>query len=248
MKLVVVSAGLSVPSSTRLLADRLAAAVGERTPTDVEVVEVRDLSVEIAHYFTSGFPGARLAAAFDAVTGADGLVVVTPVFSGSYSGLFKSFFDVLGAWDKDALTGKPVLIAATGGTARHSLVLDHALRPLFAYLRAVVVPTGVYAASEDWGAEGLHERVERAGGELASLMAGLSGVKGVTGVTGVTGVRSASPRGAGPVSAGPGATSAPSSVPVPPQPQPQPHPVAPAPRADGDGVVPFEQLLASLRP
>ncbi|MFE2421838.1 FMN reductase [Streptomyces hokutonensis] len=171
MKLVVVSAGLSVPSSTRLLADRLAAAVDRRTPVDIQVVELRDLAVEIAHNFTNGFPGRSLAAALDAVTEADGLIVVTPVFSASCSGLFKSFFDVL---DKDALTGKPVLIAATGGSARHSLVLEHALRPLFAYLRAVVVPTGVYAASEDWGAEGLPERIERAAGELSALMAGLS--------------------------------------------------------------------------
>ncbi|MET8611727.1 FMN reductase [Streptomyces misionensis] len=169
MKLVVVSAGLSVPSSTRLLADRLAAAVVRRADAevDVQVIEVRDLAVEIAHHLTNGFPGQALAAAQDAVTGADGLIVVTPVFSASYSGLFKSFFDVL---DKDALTGKPVLLAATGGTARHSLVLDHALRPLFTYLKAVAVPTGVYAASEDWGAEGLAQRIERAGRELASLM------------------------------------------------------------------------------
>jgi FMN reductase len=171
MKLVVVSAGLSVPSSMRLLADRLVAAVGRRTAVDVRVVELRELAVEIAQNFTNGFPGRRLAAAIDAVTSADGLIVVTPVFAASYSGLFKSFFDVL---DKDALAGTPVLIAATGGTARHSLVLEHALRPLFAYLRAVVVPTGVYAASEDWGAEGLDGRIERAAAELAGLMTGLS--------------------------------------------------------------------------
>ncbi|MGA5036315.1 CE1759 family FMN reductase [Streptomyces capoamus] len=167
MKLVVVSAGLGVPSSTRLLADRLAAAVGRQAEADTEVIELRELAVEIAHHFTNGFAGKALAAAQDAVAGADGLIVVTPVFSASYSGLFKSFFDVL---DKDALTGKPVLIGATGGTGRHSLVLEHALRPLFAHLRAVVVPTGVYAASEDWGADGLAERIERAAAELAALM------------------------------------------------------------------------------
>ncbi|MGW5469321.1 FMN reductase [Streptomyces chartreusis] len=174
MKLVVVSAGLSVPSSTRLLGDRLAAAAVRTAaePVQVEVVELRDLAVEIAHNFTNGFPGRQLAAAIDAVTSADGLIVVTPVFSASYSGLFKSFFDVI---EKDALAGLPVLIAATGGTARHSLILEHALRPLFAHLRAVVVPTGVYAASEDWGAEGLNGRIDRAAGELAALMQGLSG-------------------------------------------------------------------------
>ena len=180
MRLIVVSAGLSVPSSTRLLADRLAAVAApaatapEPAPADVRVIELRDLAVEIAHTFTNGFAGRALSEAFEAVSGADGLIVVTPVFSGSYSGLFKSFFDALGVTDPDALAGKPARIAAAGGTARHSLVLDHALRPLFSYLRAVVVPTGVYAASEDWGAEGLDGRVERAGKELAALMAGQS--------------------------------------------------------------------------
>ncbi|WP_432131320.1 FMN reductase [Streptomyces tendae] len=184
MKLVVVSAGLSVPSSTRLLADRLAAVAApaatapEPAPADVRVVELRDLAVEIAHTFTNGFPAPALADAFAEVAGADGLIVVTPVFSASYSGLFKSFFDALSVTDEDALTGKPVLIAATGGTARHSLVLEHALRPLFAYLKAVVVPTGVYAASEDWGAEGLDARIERAATELAALMAGLTAPSG----------------------------------------------------------------------
>ncbi|MET8074738.1 FMN reductase [Streptomyces sp. NPDC005303] len=172
MRLVVVSAGLSVPSSTRLLGDRLAAAVGRTAEVDTQVVELRELAVEIAQNFTNGFPGRALAAAQEAVAAADGLIVVTPVFSASYSGLFKSFFDVL---DPEAPAGKPVLIAATGGSARHSLVLEHALRPLFAYLKAVVVPTGVYAASEDWGAEGLDGRIERAAGELATLMTGLSG-------------------------------------------------------------------------
>ncbi|MFH8791047.1 FMN reductase [Streptomyces sp. NPDC017941] len=179
MRLTVVSAGLSTPSSTRLLADRLAdSARDELTalghPASTEVVELRELAVDIAGHLVTGFPPPRLGAAIDAVTAADGLIVVTPVFAASYSGLFKSFFDVI---DPDALTGKPVLIAATGGTARHSLVLDHALRPLFAHLRAVVVPTAVYAASEDWGSggdaytDGLPGRVRRAGAQLATLMA-----------------------------------------------------------------------------
>ncbi|MGW4161547.1 FMN reductase [Streptomyces sp. NPDC004788] len=179
MRLTVVSAGLSTPSSTRLLADRLAesardelAARGQEAPA--EVVELRELAGAIANHLVTGFPPPRLSAAIDAVTAADGLIVVTPVFAASYSGLFKSFFDVI---DPDALSGKPVLIGATGGTARHSLVLEHAVRPLFAYLRAVVVPTAVFAASEDWGSggdeytDGLPGRVRRAGTELAALMA-----------------------------------------------------------------------------
>ncbi|MFD1543240.1 FMN reductase [Nonomuraea guangzhouensis] len=175
MKLVVVTAGLTQPSSTRLLADRLTEATVRRlddhTP-EVRVIELRDLAVDIANNFVTGFPGARLREAIEALTEADGLIAVTPVFSASYSGLFKSFFDVL---DPAALAGKPVLIAATGGTARHSLALEHALRPLFAHLRAVVAPTAVYAASEDWGGggddftDGLAERIDRAAGELADL-------------------------------------------------------------------------------
>ncbi|MFI9549510.1 FMN reductase [Streptomyces sp. NPDC052016] len=179
MKLVAVSAGLSTPSSTRLLADRLAeSARGELADkgyvVETEVIELRELAVAVANNLVTGFPAPQLATAIDAVTSAHGLIAVTPVFTASYSGLFKSFFDLI---DPDALTGKPVLVAATGGTARHSLVLEHALRPLFAYLRATVVPTAVYAASEDWGSggdaytEGMPSRIRRAGGELAALMA-----------------------------------------------------------------------------
>ncbi len=178
LKLVVVTAGLSVPSSTRLLADRLAEAAARDLreagrEVDVRVVELRELARDIADNLVTGFPPPALRDAVRAVEEADGLIAVTPIFSASYSGLFKSFVDVL---DKDALTGKPVLIAATGGTARHSLALEHAMRPLFAYLRAVVVPTAVFAASEDWGANGtdgsLAGRIARAAGELTESLAG----------------------------------------------------------------------------
>jgi FMN reductase len=191
VKLVVVSAGLSSPSSTRLLADRLAASAAGRLrqagataeiEVEVEVVELRDLALDIAKHLVTGFPPPALGAVLGAVADADGLIAVTPVFNASYSGLFKSFFDLV---DPDALTGTPVLLAATGGTARHSLVLDHALRPLFAHLRAPTVPTAVYAASEDWGsrgpgadghADGPAARSIRAAGELAGLMAARPGM------------------------------------------------------------------------
>ena len=171
--LVVVSAGLSLPSSTRLLADRLSAAAvgaaeGLGVRLTVQVVELRDLAHDLMNHLLTGFPPAALKEALDAVEAADALIAVTPVFNGSYSGLFKSFFDVVG---KDALADKPVLMAATGGTARHSLALEHALRPMFAYLRAVTVPTSVFAATQDWGgdeSEGqLRGRIRRATGELA---------------------------------------------------------------------------------
>jgi len=166
--LVIVSAGLSNPSSTRLLAERLSAAtVGALGEVEVTHVELRDVAHQLTDQLLTGFPAPELAAAEAAVAAADGLVVVTPVFSASYSGLFKTFFDVL---DPGALDGTPVLVAATAGTARHSLVLEHALRPLFAYLRAVVVPTGVFAATEDFAGTDLDTRIDRAAGELATLM------------------------------------------------------------------------------
>ncbi|MGH1562420.1 FMN reductase [Mumia sp. DW29H23] len=177
-KIAVVSAGLSQPSSTRLLADRLAQAVKDDLLTrgvdaEVTVHELREHAHDITNAMLTGFAPTGLQAVIDDVVAADGLVVVTPIFTASYSGLFKSFFDVL---DKDALAGKPTVIAATAGTARHSLALEHALRPMFAYLRAVVVPTAVFAASEDWGgvdgvSGALESRVERAGSELAELVA-----------------------------------------------------------------------------
>jgi len=165
--IAVVSAGLSNPSSTRLLADRLAAATQDALE-EVEVthVELRALAHELTDHLLTGFPGPALSAALDAVRRADGLIAVTPVFAASYSGLFKTFFDVL---EHGLLDGKPVLVAATAGTARHSLVLDHALRPLFSHLRAVVVPTGVFAATDDFAGTDLDTRVRRAAGELATL-------------------------------------------------------------------------------
>ena len=174
-KIVVVSAGLSDPSSTRLLADLLASATHTalgQAEAEIRTIELRPLAHALADQLLTGFATGELAAAEDAVAQADGVIAVTPVFSASYSGLFKTFFDVL---EPGALDGTPVLVAATAGTARHSLVLEHALRPLFTYLHAVVVPTGVFAASEDWGPSGvgapITRRIERASGELAALVA-----------------------------------------------------------------------------
>src|SRR3954467_2686654 len=188
--LAVVSAGLSHPSSTPLLADQLppprllaahatAPAVGALTSrgddSTVEVVELREHARDLADNLVTGFPNTALRAAIETVTGADGLIAVTPIFSASYSGLFKTFFDVL---DQDSLIEKPTLLGATAGTARHSLALEFAMRPLFASLGAAVAPTAVFAASEDWaGGDGvsraLNERIRRAAGELADQITGL---------------------------------------------------------------------------
>ncbi|MET4781970.1 FMN reductase [Glaciihabitans sp. UYNi722] len=183
-RIAVVSAGLSQPSSTRLLADRLAKATVDRLEHDgaeiaVDTIDLRDLAHDVTNNLLTGFASPKLEAILEQVTSADGLIAVTPIYTTSYSGLFKSFIDIL---DPQSITGLPVLIGATGGSERHSLALDYAMRPLFSYLHAVVVPTGVYAASGDWGSDGtssatsgtgatsLPERIERAAGELAALV------------------------------------------------------------------------------
>jgi FMN reductase len=171
-KITVISAGLSSPSSTRILADQLADATVARLDGEVEVttIELRQHAHALADNLLTGFPSGELARAVEQVRSADALIVVTPVFSASYSGLFKTFFDVL---EPGMLTGKPVLMAATAGTARHSLVLEHALRPLFSYLKATPVPTAVFAASEDFGGADdgrLAARIDRAAAETVALL------------------------------------------------------------------------------
>lgn len=174
-RLAVVTAGLSQPSSTRLLADRIAAAAsaalgGVGHEVELEAIELRPLAHAITDAMLTGFPAGDLAAALESVARADALVAVTPVFGGTFSGLFKSFVDVIPRGD---LAGTPVVLAATGGSTRHSLAVEHALRPLLAFHQAITVPTGVFAATDDFGgagADGLTARIERAAQELARLV------------------------------------------------------------------------------
>lgn len=175
-KLTIVAGGLREPSSTRLLADRVDEAVrselaDQGISATSTVIELRTLGRSIMDAMLTGFAGAELEAAFDTVGDAGGLIAVTPAFNASYGGLFKSFFDVL---PEETLSDMPVLIAATGGTERHSLVLEHAMRPMFSYLHAIVSPTGVYAATDDFGAQhsasGLSERIGRAAADYARLL------------------------------------------------------------------------------
>ena len=171
--IAVVSAGISVPSSTRILAEALGSATQRRLAqlgqdATYDVIELRELAHLLTDNVLTGFPAGALADAVRRVAAADAVIAVSPVYTGSYSGLFKMFFDVL---EDGTLEGKPLLVAATAGTKRHSLVLDFAMRPLFAYLRADVAPTGVFAASSDFGSTGaggsLSQRIDRAAGELA---------------------------------------------------------------------------------
>ncbi|HET7397712.1 MAG TPA: FMN reductase [Intrasporangium sp.] len=176
VRIAVLTAGITRPSSTRLLADRLTEAtvrgLGAQRDAVVDVVEVRDIAHDLTNNVLTGFASPALQERIDAITAADALIVSTPVYAASYSGLFKMLVDVL---PQDSLRDTPVLLGATGGTSRHSLAIDHALRPLFAHLGALVAPVGVFAASEDWGsveAGQLGVRIERAGSQFARLVTG----------------------------------------------------------------------------
>lgn len=170
--LVVVSAGTSDPSSTRLLADRVASRVtaiaGERgRAVTTTAIDLRELATDITSALTSQLVGPRLTKAIDALADADGVIATTPVYQAGASGLFTSFFQVL---DDDLLIARPVILAATAGTARHALVIDEQMRGLFAYLRAMPVPTSLFAAGEDWNDTALGDRIDRAAFELVLLM------------------------------------------------------------------------------
>lgn len=171
-RLVVVNAGVSDPSSTKLLADRaaqrvraLAEARGASITTSV--IDLRELLPELPGALASQHFGERFTRAIAALIDADGIIAAAPVYKAGASGLFTSFFQVL---DNDLLIGKPVILAATAGTARHALVVDEEMRSLFAYLRTLTVPTSLFAATEDWGDKALTARIDRAAHELVLLM------------------------------------------------------------------------------
>jgi FMN reductase len=171
-EIVVVTAGTGNPSSTRMLTDRIAQKTLELlresdTTACARVLELGPLAVDIARATVAGFPGEELQVAIEQLAAADAVIAATPVYKAGVSGLFKSFVDVL---DNDLLVAKPVLLAATAGTGRHALVIDDQMRPLFAYLRALTMPTSVFAAPEDWGAAELGQRIERAAAELTVML------------------------------------------------------------------------------
>jgi FMN reductase len=171
-RLAVISAGTGEPSATRLLADRTAdraasLAAGHGNCVTVSVIELREISADISTALVSQLITPKLQQVIDILAEADGIVAATPVYKAGPSGLFTSFFHVL---DNDLLIGKPVVLAATAGTARHALVADDQMRPLFAYLRAMTVPTSLFAAPEDWSDPALNTRIDRAVLELVLLM------------------------------------------------------------------------------
>jgi FMN reductase len=169
--LVVISAGVSDPSSTRMLADRAAQKTIDRIragggAVTLELIELAPLAVAIAQASVAGFSSDELRRQVEKLAAADAVIAATPIYTAGVSGLFKSFLDVL---DTDLLLSKPVLLAATAGSSRHALVVDDQMRALFAYMRALTAPTSLFAAPEDWGSPELGKRIDRAATELAAL-------------------------------------------------------------------------------
>jgi FMN reductase len=171
-RIVIVNAGTSDPSSSRMLADRIAQKTldqlrAQDIPATVAMIELGPLSGEIAHTIVSGFPQAELLDAIKLLGAADGVIIATPVYKAGMSGLLKSFVDIL---DNDLLIAKPLVLSATAGTARHALVIDDQLRSLFAFMRSLTTPTSVFAAPEDWADPALTARIDRAATELSAMI------------------------------------------------------------------------------
>jgi len=164
IKLVAVSGGLGHPSRAAALAKAITAAIAATIPIDAHAISVADLVGDLAGVVSAKGAPASVSEAVTRIETADALVVTTPVYRGSYTGLFKHLFDLV---HHEALIGKPVLLAATGGSERHSLVIDHQLRPLFAFFQSLTLPLGVYANDSDFSkyevsSDALKERIHLA--------------------------------------------------------------------------------------
>ncbi|WP_277102390.1 CE1759 family FMN reductase [Corynebacterium vitaeruminis] len=175
--LTIVHAGVSSPSSSFHLGQRIAERAAAIAKNQGTTLEIRELAIKaIGHdlvdcLLDGGKKSPALADAIDSLISSDAIIAVTPVYQSSYSGLFKMFFDCI---PPRALEGIPVLIAANGGSPRHALVLEYAVRPLFAYLRTAIVPTGILLTPSDSRPENQQQvsaRITRAANELVSLMA-----------------------------------------------------------------------------
>ena len=149
LRLVAVSGGLQRPSKSAALEEHLLDLIAHQVPCEPHLIELGQLAPQLAGAVWRSQLPETVERQLALVEQADVLVVTTPVFRGSYTGLFKHFFDFV---HQDALIDKPVLLAATGGSERHALVIDHQLRPLFSFFQACTLPLGVYATDKDFAA------------------------------------------------------------------------------------------------
>lgn len=172
MKITAFAAGVGYPSNTTQLAEAIGSRLGAATGAEVEQVELRDVGSSIGEATMLGVPRTDLKQALSTVENTDVLIAATPTFRGSYAGLFKAFFDLV---DASALQNKPVVLAATGGSARHQQVIDLGLRPLFSFFGSLIVPTAIFATPDDWVAPkvpslALEERLDQIVFETSMLL------------------------------------------------------------------------------
>jgi FMN reductase len=147
LRVVAVSGGLQRPSSTLVLVNALIEKLGNQFPLEVHLIELGQIAEKLGGAkYRANLPF-EIERDLQAIEQAELLIVATPVYRGSYTGIFKHLFDFIA---QEALTDTPVLLAATGGSERHALVIDHQLRPLFSFFQALTLPIGVYASSADF--------------------------------------------------------------------------------------------------
>jgi FMN reductase len=171
-RIVGFTANLQRPSKTRALAESLAEAIGAHLRADIRLFDMLDAGTGLGAAWSRDLlplPARRIV---EAIEGADALIVGSPVYKGAYTGLFKHLFDFV---DPAALVGKPVILSATGGGARHALVVEHSLRPLFGFFSAHTIPSAVYGSDADFRDgvlvdPGVKARIEDAAGQLADLL------------------------------------------------------------------------------
>lgn len=170
LRLVAVSGGMQRPSRSTALSEHLLDLIAARIPCEQQLVELGQMAPQLAGALWRSQLPAHVERELAVVEQADVLVVATPVYRGSYTGLFKHFFDFI---DQDALIDKPILLAATGGSERHALVIEHQLRPLFSFFQARTLPLGVYATDKDFVDHHVHDEALRQRARLA-VQRGLS--------------------------------------------------------------------------
>ncbi|PTB18962.1 FMN reductase [Trinickia symbiotica] len=164
LNVVAISGGLQRPSRTLVLTKALLRTLGKALPIETHLIELGEIAPQLAGAVYRTQLPADIEAKIRLIESADLLVVASPVFRASYTGLFKHLFDFV---HHEALIDVPVLLAATGGSDRHALVIDHQLRPLFSFFQARTLPIGVYASEQDFsgydiGSDALLERIDLA--------------------------------------------------------------------------------------
>ncbi|MFD8964161.1 FMN reductase [Streptomyces sp. NPDC059568] len=179
LNVVAVVGTLRSPSRTTALAELILATLAAQTETESQVIEVHTLGPDLAGAAEREQLGEKAEAALRAVESADLVIAASPVLQGSYSGLFKHFFDFIAPY---ALAAKPVVLAATGGSDRHALVVEHALRPLFAFLQAWTAPAGIYLSAGDFDGTTIlnpevYERIEMAIADVVPIAVALAAAR-----------------------------------------------------------------------